>query len=57
VSDIENDCDAFLATTGFMPPGKDEPAAEMGQLNFKRHEVRALLWNLWCYLKKENSGE
>jgi len=57
VSDIENDCDAFLATTGFMPPGKDEPAAEMGQLNFKRHEDRALLWNLWCYLKKENSGE
>lgn len=47
IEDFEQQAERFYSDVGFMAPGKSEPAAGIGQLDFDRHEVRRILKDLW----------
>lgn len=47
MSELEIAQEKFYRATGFLAPGKDEPAAMCGQMDFNREEVRRMLWSAW----------
>lgn len=44
---FEAEAELFYKDTGYLAPGKSEPAAGIGQLDFDREEVRRLMKKAW----------
>lgn len=44
---FEAEAELFYKDTGFLAPGKSEPAASFGRNDFEREEVRRLMKKAW----------
>lgn len=47
IEQFELEAALFYKDTGFLAPGKDEPAAMVGKTDYDREEVRRLLKRAW----------